>query len=49
MNLPRSEPVGGDIGPLGLPDEVMDLAKAGIRIIQIDEPAIREGSPKKEA
>ncbi|MGA0558961.1 5-methyltetrahydropteroyltriglutamate--homocysteine S-methyltransferase [Larkinella sp. VNQ87] len=26
-------------------DEVVDLEKAGIRIIQIDEPAIREGLP----
>jgi 5-methyltetrahydropteroyltriglutamate--homocysteine methyltransferase len=26
-------------------DEVIDLEKAGIRIIQIDEPAIREGLP----
>jgi 5-methyltetrahydropteroyltriglutamate--homocysteine methyltransferase len=26
-------------------DEVLDLEKAGIRVIQIDEPAIREGLP----
>ena len=30
---------------LALRDEVADLEKAGIRIIQIDEPAIREGLP----
>ena len=30
---------------LAIRDEVMDLEKAGIKIIQIDEPAIREGLP----
>ncbi|MBP7555810.1 MAG: 5-methyltetrahydropteroyltriglutamate--homocysteine S-methyltransferase [Chitinophagaceae bacterium] len=30
---------------LAIRDEVVDLEKAGIRIIQIDEPAIREGLP----
>jgi 5-methyltetrahydropteroyltriglutamate--homocysteine methyltransferase len=30
-------------------DEVADLEKAGIRIIQIDEPAIREGLPLRAA
>ncbi|WP_281663933.1 5-methyltetrahydropteroyltriglutamate--homocysteine S-methyltransferase [Paraburkholderia fungorum] len=30
-------------------DEVMDLEKAGIRIIQIDEPAFREGLPLRKA
>ncbi len=30
---------------LTIRDEVQDLEKAGIRIIQIDEPAIREGLP----
>jgi 5-methyltetrahydropteroyltriglutamate--homocysteine methyltransferase len=30
-------------------DEVGDLEKAGIRIIQIDEPAIREGLPLRKA
>ena len=30
---------------LALRDEVMDLEKAGIRVIQIDEPAFREGLP----
>lgn len=35
---------------LAIRDEVIDLEKAGINIIQIDEPAIREGLPlrKKE-
>ena len=30
---------------LAIRDEVCDLEKAGIKIIQIDEPAIREGLP----
>ena len=30
-------------------DEVVDLEKAGIKIIQIDEPAIREGLPLRKA
>lgn len=34
---------------LALNDEVLDLEKAGIRIIQIDEPAIREALPLKRA
>ncbi|MGR6981295.1 5-methyltetrahydropteroyltriglutamate--homocysteine S-methyltransferase [Testudinibacter sp. P27/CKL/0425] len=34
---------------LALNDEVLDLEKAGIKIIQIDEPAIREGLPLKRA
>lgn len=35
---------------LALRDEVVDLVKAGIQVIQIDEPAIREGLPlRKEA
>lgn len=33
---------------LALLDEVKDLEKAGIRIIQIDEPAFREGAPLKK-
>lgn len=33
---------------LAIRDEVMDLEKAGIRIIQIDEPAIREGLPLRK-
>jgi len=32
---------------LALRDEVRDLEEAGIRIIQIDEPALREGLPLK--
>jgi 5-methyltetrahydropteroyltriglutamate--homocysteine methyltransferase len=34
---------------LALRDEVADLEKAGIRIIQIDEPAIREGLPLRKS
>lgn len=34
---------------LALQDEVLDLEKAGIRIIQIDEPAFREGLPLRHA
>lgn len=33
---------------LALRDEVNDLVKAGIQIIQIDEPAIREGLPLRQ-
>ena len=33
---------------LALRDEVSDLEKAGIKIIQIDEPALREGLPLKK-
>ncbi len=33
---------------LAIRDEVNDLEKAGIRIIQIDEPAIREGLPLRK-
>jgi 5-methyltetrahydropteroyltriglutamate--homocysteine methyltransferase len=32
---------------LALNDEVLDLEKKGIRIIQIDEPALQEGAPIK--
>ncbi|KAK4536772.1 hypothetical protein CDCA_CDCA09G2797 [Cyanidium caldarium] len=32
---------------LALRDEVADLERAGIRVIQIDEPALREGVPLK--
>jgi 5-methyltetrahydropteroyltriglutamate--homocysteine methyltransferase len=32
---------------LALRDEVLDLERAGIRVIQIDEPALREGLPLK--
>lgn len=34
---------------LAIRDEVEDLERAGIRIIQIDEPAIREGLPLRRA
>ena len=34
---------------LALRDEVVDLEKAGVRIIQIDEPALREGLPLRRA
>jgi 5-methyltetrahydropteroyltriglutamate--homocysteine methyltransferase len=33
---------------LALLDEVRDLEKAGIRVIQVDEPALREGLPLRE-
>jgi 5-methyltetrahydropteroyltriglutamate--homocysteine methyltransferase len=33
---------------LALRDEVIDLESAGIQVIQIDEPAIREGLPLRE-
>jgi 5-methyltetrahydropteroyltriglutamate--homocysteine methyltransferase len=33
---------------LALRDEVMDLEKAGIKVIQIDEPAVREGLPLRK-
>jgi 5-methyltetrahydropteroyltriglutamate--homocysteine methyltransferase len=34
---------------LALRDEVIDLEQAGVRIIQIDEPALREGLPLRHA
>jgi 5-methyltetrahydropteroyltriglutamate--homocysteine methyltransferase len=34
---------------LALSDEVLDLEAAGIRIIQIDEPALREGLPLRRS
>ncbi|MCS7205724.1 MAG: 5-methyltetrahydropteroyltriglutamate--homocysteine S-methyltransferase [Leptospiraceae bacterium] len=34
---------------LALNEEVLDLQKAGIKIIQIDEPAFREGLPLKKS
>jgi 5-methyltetrahydropteroyltriglutamate--homocysteine methyltransferase len=34
---------------LALRDEVVDLEAAGIKVIQIDEPTIREGLPLKQA
>jgi len=33
---------------LAVREEVVDLEKAGIRVIQIDEPALREGLPLKQ-
>lgn len=46
-DIPRSS-VCKQIG-VALSDEVLDLEKAGIKVIQIDEPAIREGLPLKRA
>jgi 5-methyltetrahydropteroyltriglutamate--homocysteine methyltransferase len=46
-DLPRAQ-VARQIA-LALNDEVLDLETAGIRVIQIDEPAIREGLPLKRA
>lgn len=34
---------------LAIRDEVADLEKAGIKVIQVDEPAIREGLPLRKA
>ncbi len=34
---------------LAIRDEVVDLEKAGIKVIQIDEPALREGLPLRDA
>jgi 5-methyltetrahydropteroyltriglutamate--homocysteine methyltransferase len=34
---------------LALRDEVLDLQNAGIRIIQVDEPALREGLPLRKS
>jgi 5-methyltetrahydropteroyltriglutamate--homocysteine methyltransferase len=34
---------------LALQDEVADLERAGLRVIQIDEPALREGLPLRHA
>ncbi|WP_439556120.1 5-methyltetrahydropteroyltriglutamate--homocysteine S-methyltransferase [Dyadobacter sp.] len=34
---------------LAIRDEVVDLEKAGLKVIQIDEPAIREGLPLRKA
>ena len=46
-DLPR-EQVANQIA-LAISDEVEDLIGAGIEIIQIDEPAIREGMPVKQS
>ncbi|GGP27679.1 5-methyltetrahydropteroyltriglutamate--homocysteine S-methyltransferase [Silvimonas amylolytica] len=45
-DLPRSE-ITTQIA-LAIRDEVVDLEQAGIRVIQIDEPAFREGLPLKK-
>lgn len=34
---------------LAIRDEVADLEKAGIKVIQVDEPALREGLPLRQA
>jgi 5-methyltetrahydropteroyltriglutamate--homocysteine methyltransferase len=44
---PRSE-TARQIG-LAVRDEVLDLEAAGIRVIQIDEPALREGLPLRKS
>jgi 5-methyltetrahydropteroyltriglutamate--homocysteine methyltransferase len=44
---PRSE-TAHQIG-LAMRDEVIDLEAAGIRVIQIDEPALREGLPLRRS
>ncbi|KAJ2884751.1 methionine-synthesizing 5- methyltetrahydropteroyltriglutamate--homocysteine methyltransferase [Coemansia aciculifera] len=44
---PRSQ-TAGQIA-LAIRDEVVDLEAAGIRVIQVDEPAIREGLPLRKA
>ena len=46
-DIPRSETCRQIA--LALRDEVVDLEAAGIRVIQIDEPAIREGLPLRKA
>ncbi|MFW6074551.1 MAG: 5-methyltetrahydropteroyltriglutamate--homocysteine S-methyltransferase [Chloroflexota bacterium] len=46
-DIPRSE-IAYQIA-LALRDEVADLEKAGIKVIQIDEPALREGLPLVQA
>ncbi|MFK5216421.1 5-methyltetrahydropteroyltriglutamate--homocysteine S-methyltransferase [Glaesserella parasuis] len=46
-DIPRST-VCKQIG-VALSDEVLDLEAAGIKVIQIDEPAIREGLPLKRS
>ncbi|WP_434633465.1 5-methyltetrahydropteroyltriglutamate--homocysteine S-methyltransferase [Chromobacterium sp. CV08] len=46
-DLPRGE-VCRQIA-LALNDEVLDLEAAGVRVIQIDEPALREGLPLRRA
>lgn len=45
-DIPRKE-VAYQIA-LALKEEILDLEQAGIKIIQIDEPALREGLPLKQ-
>jgi 5-methyltetrahydropteroyltriglutamate--homocysteine methyltransferase len=45
----QPRPVTCDQIALAIRDEVVDLERAGIRVIQIDEPAIREGLPLRRA
>lgn len=45
-DIPKSE-IAYQIA-LALLDEVRDLERAGIKVIQIDEPAFREGAPLKK-
>jgi 5-methyltetrahydropteroyltriglutamate--homocysteine methyltransferase len=45
-DIPRSE-VANQIAR-ALADEVLDLEAAGIRVIQVDEPAFREGLPLRQ-
>jgi 5-methyltetrahydropteroyltriglutamate--homocysteine methyltransferase len=46
-DIPRQQ-TAWQIG-LALRDEVEDLERAGIRVIQVDEPALREGLPLRKA
>jgi 5-methyltetrahydropteroyltriglutamate--homocysteine methyltransferase len=46
-DIPRRD-VANQIA-LALQDEVRDLERAGIKVIQIDEPALREGLPLRRA
>jgi 5-methyltetrahydropteroyltriglutamate--homocysteine methyltransferase len=46
-DIPRKD-TAWQIG-LALRDEVRDLEAAGIRVIQVDEPALREGLPLRRA
>src|SRR5256885_7068406 len=46
-DLPRAE-TAKQVA-LAIRDEVKDLEAAGIRVIQIDEPALREGLPLRRA
>jgi 5-methyltetrahydropteroyltriglutamate--homocysteine methyltransferase len=46
-DIPKKD-IAYQIG-LALNDEVLDLEKNGIKVIQIDEPALQEGNPLKHA